>query len=107
MVRKLVTLVDDPSHRSVFHVRFTDDPPLACIEAPVTEFGITILKDTESLGAQERRSASLMSNMRTVQPEGLIAIAVGTSLDVPVLMNVYVARWNSIEVCVTVACVLY
>jgi len=99
MVRKLNALVDDPSRKSVFHTRFAEqDPLLACIEAPVTEFDITILKDMESLPVRERLAESIMSHMRTTHLEGLLSMARGIALE-DVLTNLYLAGWNSIEVC--------
>ena len=98
MVRKLDALVDDPSRKSVFHARFAElDPPLACIEAPVTEFDITILKDLESLPIRERLAESIMSHMRTTRLDGFVSLARGIALE-DVLTNVYLAGWNSIEV---------
>ena len=98
MVRKLDALVDDPSRKSVFHTRFAgQDPPLACIEAPVTEFDVTILKDMEFLPVRERLAESIMSHMRTTHLEGFLSMARGIALE-DVLTNVYLAGWNSIEV---------
>ena len=98
MVRKLDALVDDPSRKSAFHTRFSEhDPPLACIEAPVTEFDITILKDMESLPVRERLAQSIMSHMRITHPQGFLSMARGIALD-DVLTNVYLAGWNSVEV---------
>jgi hypothetical protein len=100
MVRKLNALVDDPSRKRVFHTRFTNeqDLPLACIEAPITEFDITILQDMESLPARERLAESIMSRMRTSHLEGLLSMARGFALEDESTI-LYLAGWNSIEVC--------
>jgi len=57
MVRKLDALQDDPSRKQVFHVHFTQHPPLTCIEAPVTVFDIAVVKDT-NLCDMERKDDS-------------------------------------------------
>jgi len=97
MVRKLDALVDDPSRKSIFHTCFAEqDLPLACIEAPITEFDIAILKDMESLPVRERLAESIMSHLRATHLEGLLSIARGIALE-DVLTNLYLAGWNSIE----------
>jgi hypothetical protein len=101
MVRKLDALVDDPSRKSVFHTCFAEpDVPLACLEAPITEFDISILKDMESLPESERLAESILSRMRAMHLEGLLSMARAIALE-DVLTNFYLAGWNSIEVCVS------
>lgn len=99
MVRKLDALVDDPSRKSVFHTCFAEqDLPLACIEAPITEFDISILKDMESLPERERLAESIMSQVRAMHLEGFHSMARGIALE-DVLTNLYLAGWNNVEVC--------
>lgn len=104
MVRELDALVDDsnPSPKRVLRVRFPEYLPLTCIEAPVTEFDIAILKDLESRPAWERLTSSIFSNMGIVQPEGFRSLALGTAVGDP-LSNVFLGGWDSVEVCVLVA----
>jgi hypothetical protein len=102
MVRKLDALIDDPSSdksKTVFHVRFPEHPPLACIEAPITEFDVTVLNDVENKPTADRLADSVMANMRVTQVEGLRAVTRGTRLG-DELVGVYTCGWDSIEVCV-------
>jgi hypothetical protein len=78
---------------------------LPCIEAPVTEFDINILKDLEARPTWERGTSSLFSNFRAAKLEGFHSLALGTALGDP-LIDVYLAGWDSVEVCVSVAYVL-
>ena len=105
MVRKLDALVDDSNsfYKRVWHVHFAAEYlPLTCIEAPVTEFEIVILKDLEVRPAWERLALSILSNVRAVEPEGFRSLALGTVLGDP-LTNIYLGGWDSVEVCVSVA----
>jgi hypothetical protein len=102
MVRKLDALVDDPSSdksKTVLHVRFLDHPPLACIEAPITEFDVTVLKDAEYLDVRETLADSVFANMYAARLEGLHAMTRGIGEENE-LVNVYIAGWDSIEVCI-------
>jgi hypothetical protein len=110
MVRKLDALIDDPSSdksKTVFHVHFPDHPPLACIEAPVTEFDIATLKDSERANVPqfERISNSVVTNVKALQLEGFRSVSRGVALE-NVLTIIYMVGWDSIEVCVF-RCVLY
>jgi len=96
MVRKLDALQDDPSHKQVFHVHFTQHPPLTCIEAPVTEFDIAVVRETESLPTWNRISESAMGHLRALRPEGYLAMAHGKAQE-DELTTVYTAGWTSIE----------
>ena len=102
MVRKLDALIDDPSSdksKSVLHVRFIDHPPMACIEAPVTEFDVSLLKGAEYLPRWEHLANSVMANIRAARLEGLRSLSRGTSLE-DELGHVYIVGWDSVEVCV-------
>jgi len=102
MVRKLDALIDDPSSdksKTVLHVRFLDHPPLACIEAPVMEFDVSVLKGAEYLPRWERLADSVMANIKAARLEGLHSLSRGTSLE-DELVRVYIVGWDSIEVCV-------
>jgi hypothetical protein len=107
MVCKLDALVDDSksSHRRVLRVRFSEYIPLPCIEAPVTEFDIAILKDSEERPTWERLTSSVFSKFKPEQLEGFRSLALGRALGDP-LMYVHFAGWDSVEVCVSVAYVL-
>ena len=104
MVRKLDALVDDSksSHRRVLRVHFSEPIPLACIEAPVTEFDVAILNDLEARPAYERLTSSIFSNFRAAQLEGFHSLALAPALGDP-LTSVYFAGWDSVEVCVSAA----
>ena len=104
MVRKLDALVDHSksSHKRVLRVHFSEYTPLTCIEAPVTEFDISILKGLEERPTYERLTSSILSNLRAAQLEGFRSLALGTALGDP-LTNVYLAGWDKVEVCVSVA----
>ena len=105
MVRKLDALTDDPSRKLVLHMRFPDtyDPPLRCIESPVTEIDLTFIK--EGLVAEwYPRAKSLMSHMRRMLAEGqegLRALTLGRAVE-DETGSLYLVGWNSIEVCVSV-----
>ncbi|KAH9963588.1 hypothetical protein BC827DRAFT_1266364 [Russula dissimulans] len=96
MVRKLDALLDDPSRKQVFHVHFSQHPPLTCIAAPVTEFDIAVVRETESIPIFDRISESAMSDLRAVQPEGFLAMAHGKALE-DEWTTLYTAAWTSIE----------
>jgi len=99
MVRKLDTLVDDPSRKRVLHIRFREhgDPPLACIEAPVTELDICVVKDIEVLAEWERRAESIGANLRAAQLEGALSMTCGKAVG-DALTSAYLCGWNSVEV---------
>ena len=107
MVLKLDALIDDSksSHRRVLRVRFSECLPMPCIEAPVTEFDINILKNLEARPTWEHNTSSLFSNFRAAKLEGFHSLALGTALEDP-LIDVYLAGWDSVEVRVSVAYVL-
>jgi len=98
MVRKLDALADDSksSHKRDLHVRFSEWPTLPCIEAPVTEFDIAILKDLEARPTFERLTTSIFSNMRAAQLEGFHSLTLGTTLGDP-LTSIYFGGWDSVE----------
>jgi len=96
MVRKLDALLDDPSRKQVFHVNFSQHPLLKCIEAPVTEFDIALVRETESIPIFDRISESAMSDLKAMQPEGFLAMAHGKALE-DERTTVYTAGWTSIE----------
>ena len=106
MVRKLDALTDDPSRKLVLHVRFSDlyDPPLDCIEAPVTEVDLGFIKEDVLLAEWDRRAKSLMSHMKRVRAEGqegLRTLALGKAVD-DAKRTLYLVGWNRIEVCISV-----
>jgi hypothetical protein len=105
MVCKLGALTDDPSRTLVLHMRFPDsyDPPLSCIESPVTEINLTFVKE-ELVAEWYPRAESLMSHMRRMHAEGqegLRALTLGRAVE-DVAGSLYLVGWNSIEVCVSV-----
>ena len=104
MVRRLDALVDESksSHKRNLHVHFSEYAPLTCIEAPITEFDIAILKDLEARPTWERLTSSIFSNLRAAQLEGFHSLALGTTLGDP-LTNIYLGGWDKVEVCVSVA----
>jgi hypothetical protein len=99
MVRKLDALVDNPSRKRVLHIRFREqgDPPLACIEAPVTELDICVVKDFEVLAEWERRAESIGANLRAAQLEGALSMTCGKAVG-DALTSAYLCGWNSVEV---------
>lgn len=109
MVRKLDALTDDPSRKLVLHMRFSDiyDPPLSCIEAPVTELDLGVIKEDGVVAEWDRRAESLMSHMRRLHAEGqqgLRALTYGKAVE-DVKRTIYLVGWDGIEVCCT--CVAY
>jgi len=98
MVRKLDALVDDPSRKRDLHIRFREhgDPPLACIEAPVTELDICVVKDIEVLAEWERRAESIGANLRAAQLEGALSMTCGRAVG-DALTSAYLCGWNSVE----------
>ena len=108
MKRKLDALTDDPSRNLALHMRFSDidDPPLGCIEAPVTELDLGFIKDGV-VAEWDRRAESLMSEMRRVHAEGLQglrALTLGRAVE-DVKRTLYLVGWDTIEVCLS--CVTY
>ena len=102
MVRKLDALTDDPSRKLVLHLRFSDlhDPPLGCIESPVTELDLAFVKEDVLLAEWDRRAKSLMSHMRRIHAEGqegLRALTLGRAVE-DVKASLYLVGWNRIEV---------
>jgi len=97
MVRKLDALLDDPSRKRSFHVHFSQYPPLACIEAHVTEFNIAVVREPESLPIWDRTFESATTHLRAILPEGYLGMAHGKALE-DELTTVYAAGWTSIEV---------
>lgn len=102
LVSKLDALVDEPSIKRVYHVNFSEHPPLSCIEAPVTVIAIAVLKDIQYLDAWRRAGESARSNLSAAFPGKLLKSAHGSPLE-DVQTMVYFAGWESIEVCVSVA----
>jgi len=101
MVRELDALTDDPSRKLVLHMRFSDlyDPPLGCIEAPVTELDLGFIKEDSVVAEWDRRAESLMSHMRRIHAEGqegLRALTLGRAVE-DVKRTLYLVGWNSIE----------
>jgi len=109
MVRKLDALTDDPSRKLVLHMRFSDlyDPPLGCVEAPVTELDLGFIKEDSVVAEWDRRAESLMSHMRRIHAEGqegLRALTLGRAVE-DVKRTLYLVGWDNIEVCFS--CVAY
>jgi len=108
VVRKLDALTDKPSRKLVLHIRFPDiyDPPLSCIESPVTEVNFAFVK--EGLVAEwVPHAESLISHMRRIQAEGqegLRALTFGRAVE-DEKGSLYLVGWDSIEVCFS--CVAY
>jgi len=105
VVRKLDALTDKPSRKVVLHIRFPDlyDPPLSCIESPVTELNLGFVKEG-LVDEWYPRAKSCMSHMRRIQAEGqegLRALTFGRAVE-DVTGSVYLVGWNSIEVRVSV-----
>ena len=106
MVHKLDALTDDPSRKLVLHMRFSDlyDPPLGCIEAPVTELDLGLIKEDELVAEWDRRAKSLMSHMRRIHAEGLEglrALTLGKAVE-DAKRTLYLVGWDRIEVCISV-----
>jgi hypothetical protein len=102
MVRKLDALIDDPSSykgKMVLHARFLDHPPMACIEAPVTEFDVGVLRDVEYVPLRERNADAIFAGLRSGRVEGFRSVSRGMGLE-DARMNVYIVGWDSIEVCI-------
>jgi len=97
MVRKLDALQDDPSRKQVFHVHFTQDPPLTCIEAPMTVFAIAVVKTIESMAICSGIAESVMGYTRALHPEGYLTSAHGRARE-DELTTILMAGWTSIEV---------
>ena len=105
MTRKLDALTNDTSRRLVFHLRFPDlyDPPLHCIEAPVTEINYGLVKEDSSMVEWYGRAKSLMSHLRRIHAEGQVglrAVTLGLAVE-DVKRSLFLGGWNSIEVCVS------
>ena len=109
MVRKLDALTDDPSRKLVLHMRFSDlyDPPLGCVESPVTELDLGFIKEDSVVAEWDRRAESLMSHMRRIHAEGqegLRALTLGRAVE-DMKRSLYLVGWDRIEVCFScVAC---
>jgi hypothetical protein len=102
LVNRLDALVDDPSHKSVYHLHFSEYPPLPCIEAPVTEVSITVLEDNQHLDTGNRLADLIVSDFRTMCLEGFLNSTHTRPLgDAKTI--VYFSGWESIEVCASVA----
>lgn len=105
MTHKLAALTDDPSRRHIFHTRFSDfyDPPSDCLEAPVTEIDLVLIKEDDLLVEWYDRQKSLMSHMGRIHAggkEGLVAMTYGLAIE-DVKRSLYLFGWNSVEVCVS------
>jgi hypothetical protein len=99
MTRKLDALVDDPSRKRVMHMNFAqfEFDPLACLEAPVTEFDMAELEDSQIAAQWNRVGLSIMANIRAAQPEGYLSMARGVSVE-DMKNIVYLSGWRSVEV---------
>jgi hypothetical protein len=102
LVSRLDALVDDPYRKYVYHLHFSERQPLPCIEAPVTEIAITVLKDTHDLDTWNRLTDLIISDIRALGIEGFLS---STHMRPPEDEKtiVYLAGWESVEVCASVA----
>jgi hypothetical protein len=102
LVSRLDALVDDPSRKYVYHLHFSESSLLSCIEAPVTQVTITVLEDAEDLDTWNHRTDLVISEIRALCMEGFLGSTHARPPD-DVKTIVYIAGWESSEVCASVA----
>ena len=106
LVNRLDALVDDPSSKRDYHIHFSQHPPLACIEAPVTMVAVAELRDIQYLDMWNRLGLSVVTNFKAASAEGYVDSAWANPLE-DVQTFVVMSGWDSIEVCVLIARLLW
>ena len=102
MVSRLDALIDDFPSKRVFHVHFSEHPPLFCIEAPVTTYTFAVLKDIQYLDTWRRLAESMVSTVREASAEGFLGGVFANVLeDVQAIQ--FLSGWESIEVRASIA----
>jgi hypothetical protein len=98
LINKLDMLVEDPSRKIVYHLRFSDHPLLSCIASPITEFSISVLDDIQHLDTWNSLADLIIADVRATCLDGFLGLAYASPLE-DVKSIAYFAGWESSEVC--------